>query len=141
MLRITHNEKLFAIVIKSKYSLNEGIEFFTSDTSSQQLGLMNRKKGHIIPPHRHNIKNRNVFLTQEVLFIRKGKIRVDFYTDSEVYVKSIILSEGDCILLADGAHGFEIIEEADIIEVKQGPYIGEEDKVRFNNYPKNIKYV
>jgi hypothetical protein len=93
---------------------------------------MTRQKGYVIIPHRHNIVERKVHLTQEVLFIKSGLVRCDFYDNDEVYLVSSVLKSGDVILLADGGHGFEILETAEIIEVKQGPYCGIEDKVRFN---------
>ncbi len=129
--RIKHSKQLLAIIIRSNYK-KEGIEFFTTDDFSQQLGYMNRPQGHKIIPHRHNLVVRSVSMTQEVLFIKSGKVRVDFYTDSQEYIYSKILLKGDVILLAAGGHGFEVLESAEIIEVKQGPYCGEEDKVRFN---------
>jgi mannose-6-phosphate isomerase-like protein (cupin superfamily) len=72
-----------------------------------------------------------VHLTQEVLFIKSGKVRVDFYSNEQVYLESRILNQGDVILLSDGGHGFKMLEPSEIIEVKQGPYCGEQDKVRF----------
>jgi mannose-6-phosphate isomerase-like protein (cupin superfamily) len=120
-----------AIIIRSSFK-KDGIEFFTDDLSSQQLGYMNRPKGYIIPPHRHNVVMREVHLTQEVLFIKSGKVRVDFYDDEQTYLQSRMLFAGDVILLAKGGHGFEMIEPSEMIEVKQGPYCGERDKVRFD---------
>lgn len=119
------------IIIRANYK-KEGIEFFTNDNDSQQLGYMNRHEGYIIPPHRHNIVPREVHLTQEVLFIKSGKVRVDFYDNEQIYIKSSIVNQGDVILLADGGHGFKMLENSEMIEVKQGPYCGEKDKVRFN---------
>ncbi|MEJ5227785.1 hypothetical protein [Thermodesulfovibrio sp.] len=98
---------------------------------------MKRPKNYIIPPHVHNPVVREVQLTQEVLFIKSGKVRVDFYDDDKNYLKSTILEAGDVILLAHGGHGFEMLEESEIIEVKQGPYAGEMDKVRFEPVDKN----
>jgi mannose-6-phosphate isomerase-like protein (cupin superfamily) len=124
------SDKLLAILLPVNYC-EPGIQFFTNDNDSQQLGYMNRPKDYIIPPHRHNLVPREVHYTQEVLFIKSGKVRVDFYTDEQVYVTSRILHPGDVILLADGGHGFKMLEPSEIIEVKQGPYCGEQDKVRF----------
>lgn len=129
---IKHNKLLLAIIISSNFS-KPGIHFFTPDDFSQQLGYMNRPDGYIIPPHRHNIVPRKVDLTQEVLFIKSGKVRVDFYNDEQVYLESRILYPGDIILLAHGGHGFEMLEASEMIEVKQGPYCGEQDKVRFDH--------
>jgi mannose-6-phosphate isomerase-like protein (cupin superfamily) len=128
--QITHNDKLLSIIIRRNFEKN-GIEFFTPDDFSQQLAYMKRPKGYVIPPHVHNAVVREVQFTKEVLFIKSGKVRVDFYDNDKNYLESTILNAGDVILLAYGGHGFEMIEDSEIIEVKQGPYAGEMDKVRF----------
>lgn len=128
---IKHNGKLLAIIIPANFS-EPGINFFTSNDLSQQLAYMKHPKGKIIEPHVHNPVPREVKYTQEVLFLKKGKLRVDFYDENKVYLDSRVLKEGDVILLSTGGHGFEILEEIEMIEVKQGPYAGEEDKTRFS---------
>jgi hypothetical protein len=127
---IKNNETFFAIIIQNNYQ-SEGIRFFTPDDFSQQLGYMNRLKGYIIEPHLHNTLKREITQTSEVLFIKSGTVKVDFYTNDKVFYTSEILIKGDVILLIEGGHGFEIIEDAEIIEVKQGPYAGNLDKTRF----------
>ena len=127
---IKFEELILGIIIYHNYK-NSGIHFFTGENDSQQLGYMNRPKDYIIIPHRHNLVKRNVHLTQEVLFVKYGIIRVDFYTNEQVYFTSRVLKMGDVILLSDGGHGFKMLEDSEIIEVKQGPYCGEQDKVRF----------
>ncbi len=129
---ITHNNLVLSIIIRADYYKN-GISFFTPENFSQQLGYMNRPQGYIIPPHVHNLVPREVTLTQEVLYIKSGKLRVDFYDNDKNYLQSSILYKGDVILLAQGGHGFEMLEESEMIEIKQGPYCGEEDKVRFDH--------
>lgn len=131
MEKIIHNNQILAIIIGSDFK-QEGIAFFTDNNFSQQLGYMNRPEGYIIPPHKHNLIQREVVQTQETLFIKSGKVRVDFYDNEQIYVESRILSNGDIILLASGGHGFKMLEPSEIVEVKQGPYIGETDKVRFS---------
>lgn len=128
--QIVLNEKIYGIIIRAEFK-KDGIAFFTPDDFSQQLGYMNRPAGYLIPPHVHNLVERKVELTQEVLFVRSGKIRVDFYNDDKQYVESRIISKGDVILLAHGGHGFKMLEPSEMIEVKQGPFCGEMDKVRF----------
>lgn len=93
---------------------------------------MHHPAGKVIDAHVHNLVHRNVVLTQEVLFIKKGKLRVDFYDDYEDYLESRILGPGDIILLVSGGHGFIVLEEVEMVEVKQGPYAGEQDKKRFS---------
>ena len=130
--RIIHNKIELALIIRSSFK-KEGIEFFTPNDYSQQIGYMNRPKGYVIQPHVHKPITREVKYTKEVLFIKSGRVRVDFYDNSQEYLESRILDKGDVILLAFGGHGFEILEAAEIIEVKQGPYAGDMDKTRFTS--------
>ena len=135
---IIHNGETISIIIRKSYS-KEGVEFFTPDHFSQQVGYMKRRKGHIIKSHVHYVASRNVTLTQEVLFIKTGKVRIDFYEYDRNYIESRILNSGDFILLANGGHGFEMLEETEIIEIKQGPYIVERDKIKIETIsPKKI---
>lgn len=129
--QITHKNKLQAVIISSQFN-KEGIHFFTPNEFSQQLAFMKHPEGKKIQAHVHNPVPREVEFTQEVLFIRKGKVRVDFFDEEKEYLESHILETGDVILLAHGGHGFEILEETEMIEVKQGPYAGEKDKTRFD---------
>jgi hypothetical protein len=123
-------DKILGIIIRANYE-KEGISFFTPGSFSQQLGYMNRPLDYVIPLHVHNAVERKVELTQEVLYIKSGKVRIDFYDDDRTYLESRILSQGDVILLAHGGHGFKILEPSEMIEVKQGPYCSEMDKTRF----------
>lgn len=122
--------ELHAIIIPSNFA-EPGVHFFTPNELSQQLAFMKHSPRKKIQPHTHNPVPREVLYTQEVLFIRKGKLRVDFYSDRKELVETKILSNGDVILLVQGGHGFEVLEEVEMIEVKQGPYVGEQDKTRF----------
>lgn len=124
-------DRTLATLLRSSYH-DEGIKFFTPDEFSQQLAYMNRPQGYIIQPHVHNSVPREVQFTKEVLLIKSGKVRVDFYDDDQKYLESRILYPGDVILLAYGGHGFEMLEASEMIEVKQGPYAGEADKTRFS---------
>ncbi|MEO6694990.1 MAG: hypothetical protein ABIY50_02220 [Ignavibacteria bacterium] len=129
------NDKLLAIIIPSDFN-KPGIHFFTTSDLSQQLAYMHHPTGKVIEPHVHNPVPREVQFTQEVLFLKKGILRVDFYDDEQKYLESRILKAGDVILLSTGGHGFEVIEEIEMIEVKQGPYAGESDKTRFSGINK-----
>ncbi len=138
--KIVHNDQLLAIIISEDFN-EPGIHFFTPNEFSQQLAYMKRPNGYIIAPHTHNVVKRDVFNTLETLFIKKGKIRIDFYDDDRNYLESLILNKGDVILLAGGGHGFEMLEESEMIEVKQGPYCGDQDKTRFEPLNKEkVKY-
>lgn len=130
---IKNNDITLALIIKSNYD-KDGISFITPDDYSQQLAYMHHQKGHVILPHVHNEVKREVLYTKEVLVIKKGKLRCDFYTDDKEYICSEVIETGDVILLANGGHGFECLEETEMFEIKQGPYAGDNDKTRFEPY-------
>ncbi len=128
--KIIHNNQIYAIIIRNDYS-KDGVEFFTPNDFSQQLAFMKHPKGKIIQPHLHNVVTREVHYTKEVLVIRKGALQVDFYDDNKLYLESRTLNSGDIILLAFGGHGFKCLEDVEMVEIKQGPYLGDADKIRF----------
>ncbi len=124
-------DQLLAVIVSHNFD-QPGIHFFTPSELSQQLAYMRHPAGKVIDPHIHNPVSRSVQYTQEVLFIKRGRLRVDFYDNDRKYIESRILQGGDVILLATGGHGFEVLEEIEMIEVKQGPYAGDQDKTRFD---------
>jgi len=128
--KIIYKNKLYAVVIPCDFH-KPGVHFFTPNNFSQQLAHIHHPKKYKIPAHIHNPVNRSVSYTLETLLIRKGKIRIDFYTQKKQYFQSVILKTGDVILLARGGHGITMLEETDFIEIKQGPYTEDRDKIRF----------
>ena len=129
--RFCADDSLLALVVRADFKA-DGIAFFTEQDSSQQLGYMNREAGYEVQPHFHKSLRKEVHATQEVLFIRTGSCQLDLYGNSKSVRVSTILRQGDVVLLADGGHGLVMLEQTEIIEVKQGPYAGDDDKVRFN---------
>jgi mannose-6-phosphate isomerase-like protein (cupin superfamily) len=127
---IEHNGEMFALILRNEYS-KPGISFFTPNELSQQLAYMQHRAGKVIDAHVHNPVKRSVIYTQETLFIKRGRLRVDFYDEERTYLESRELRAGDVILLIKGGHGFEVLEDLEMIEVKQGPYLGDQDKTRF----------
>lgn len=132
---IKYKDNIIAIIIRNDYS-KDGIEFFTPEDFSQQMAFMSRKAGHIIQAHTHNVVKRDIHFTHETLFIKKGKLKINFYDSERNYLESRVLGTGDVILLASGGHGFEFLEDTEMIEVKQGPYLGDNDKTRFRGIEK-----
>ncbi len=129
--KVVHDGVLLALIVRKEYS-NPGVQFFTPGDFSQQLGYMQHPAGKRIKPHIHLPVHRELTYTQEVLFIRRGKLRVDFYASNQEYVESRVLTTGDVILLASAGHGFQVLEDLEMFEVKQGPYAEEADKTRFD---------
>jgi mannose-6-phosphate isomerase-like protein (cupin superfamily) len=127
---VTIQGDVVAIIVHKDFQ-KQGIHFFTPNDYSQQLAYMSHPTGKEIQPHVHKKVQRNVFYTQETLLIKKGKLQVDFYSDDQVYLESRILNAGDLILLIRGGHGFKVLEDLEMFEVKQGPYAGDQDKIKF----------
>jgi hypothetical protein len=130
--------RILALILRVTYT-SSGIQFFTPPEFTQQLAYMHRPAGYVIVPHVHNVVRREVEFTKEVLVIKSGKVRIDFYNDDKAYLESRILNAGDVVLLALGGHGLEMLQSSEIIEIKQGPYVGDLDKNRFE--PINANYL
>ena len=118
----------FALVVHPDPD-QEGVNFLTDDSNSIQLATMTHPQGAQVQPHFHRNIPRTIDQTQEVLFITKGRVSVDFYSTEGRLLGETVLSTGDTILLMAGGHGIRMLEPTQMIEVKQGPYYGsEEDK-------------
>lgn len=126
---------LLATVVRS-YADPPGVTFITDSDASFQLGLMNRPQGEHIVAHHHREQIRRITDTQEVLLLRRGHLRAHFFDRALSYVASVDLLQGDVALLQSGGHCFDVIEDVSLLEVKQGPFIPIEDKVRFDGEEK-----
>jgi hypothetical protein len=127
---IKDKKKLIAIIVYKEFK-KKGIYFFTPNNFPQQLGYMNRPKNYVIKPHKHRKIVRKIDKVQEVLFIKKGKLQVDLYNPSGKFISKYILKTGDCIFLSSGGHGFRMLSNTEILEVKLGPYLGIKEKKYF----------
>jgi mannose-6-phosphate isomerase-like protein (cupin superfamily) len=123
-----------ALIIRKDFE-KPGLHFFTPPNFSQQVAVMSHPAGKKIAAHVHNLVTRQVLYTQEVIWVRKGRVRVNLYSSARKVLCSPVLVEGDLILLCGGGHSFEMLEETTMVEVKQGPYAGENDKTRFEEAP------
>ncbi len=120
--RVLHQDRCLAIIIRAS-AVESGIHFVTPDANALQVAKQLRSKGVVIKPHAHcAVKTVREDFLQEVLYIEKGKVKVNFYTDEGQAISTQILNAADTILLIQGAHGFEILEETQMLEVKMGPY-------------------
>ena len=117
--KIIHKKKLLALIVRGKYRNKKGITFFTPNNVNQQFGYMKHRMTKILS-------------TSEVILLLKGVLRVDFYNQQQKYLFSKILKEKDIVMLVHGGHGFKVIKDVEMIEVKQGPYNLIKDKIKFN---------
>jgi hypothetical protein len=118
---------LIALIVRREMR-SPMVQFFTPTDSPLQLGCMSHPQGHVIAAHEHVPVSHLVTKIQEVLVIRRGKLRVDLYAQDRKFLSAHILCEGDVILLAAGGHGFKAIEDLEMLEIKQGPYLGQHEK-------------
>ena len=135
--KIIHKKKLLALIVRGKYRNRRGITFFTPNETTQQFGYMKHKTKHIIKPHLHKKRVTKILYTTEVILLLKGILRVDFYTTFRKYLFSKILKKKDIIMLVHGGHGFKVLKNVEMIEIKQGPYSLIKDKVKFENINEN----
>jgi len=127
LTHIVHNGQTLATILRTQFD-KDGTHFFTEDNDSMQLSFQRRPTGQQVGPHAHNPAKREISETQEVLWFKKGRARFDFYDDNGAYLESHIVHTGDVVLLARGGHGYQVLEEVELVEVKQGPYLGDADK-------------
>jgi len=131
--KIIYKKKLLALIVRGTYRKKKGITFFTPSESTQQFGYMRHKKKHIIKPHLHKKRITKILYTTEVILLLKGVLRVDFYNFNRKYLFSKILKQKDIIMLVHGGHGFKILKDVEMLEIKQGPYSRIKDKIKFEN--------
>ena len=127
---IEHEGVTLAYIIRAD-TMPDKTSFLTPDDYKQQLGFIVYPKDGQIIRHIHKPMERNLIGMSEVLFVKKGLLEADFYTQEKEYVDTRKLYQGDIALLVNGGHGFRCLEETVLVEIKQGPFIGAEEKERF----------
>jgi hypothetical protein len=111
---------------------DKGTKFFSEKNEFLQIGQISYPKDHVIPSHQHLRVNNNINLINEVLILIEGRIKVNLYI-KKILKYSLVIESGDAIVLINGGHGFEMLLPSRMIEIKQGPYMGDLDKVIFND--------
>ncbi len=131
--KVIHKKKLFALIVRGRFRKKTGINFFTENSATQQFGYMKHKKNYVIKPHKHNQRLTKILTTTEIIILFKGILRVDFYDNKKMYLFSKKIFGKDIIMLINGGHGFKVLKDVEMVEVKQGPYKLSRDKVKFDN--------
>lgn len=123
---ITSEGCILAYVIPA--TTHEQTNFLTPPDLELQVGFVVHDAGSVIAPHQHNPAPRNINRHCEVLLVKKGRCEVDFFDEDQQFVTTRELGTDDIVVLARGGHGFRMIEDTILLEVKQGPYLGLEEK-------------
>lgn len=128
--RIGSDRKPLAIIIRRQFAPEQST-FLTQPDYEQQVGYIVHQAGDEILRHSHRPASREITGTPEVLVVKQGKCLIDIYDDEQTLVKTSELSEGDVMLMIGGGHGFRMLEDTVFLEVKQGPYLGVDEKIQF----------
>jgi quercetin dioxygenase-like cupin family protein len=127
---VSHEGRTLCVIVRAT-PLPKATTFFTPDDFNMQVGNIVYPAGGEIPRHTHRKVTRSVAGTSEVLVVQKGRVLLDLYTDDREFVCSRELAQGDVLVLVAGGHGFRVLEDTVLLEVKQGPYGGLQEKDRF----------
>jgi hypothetical protein len=130
--KVLHKKILFALIVRAKFRKMSGINFFTDNNATQQFGYMKHAKNYLIKPHLHKKRETKILTTSEVIILFKGILRVDFYDKKQKYLLSKKVYANDIIMLVNGGHGFKVLKDVEMMEVKQGPYSLIKDKKKFD---------
>ena len=129
---IYFNNVKIAKILNSKH-LDDGLTFFTEDDNTIQIGSWKYKKNKILPAHYHNTFKRESFVTQEAVYVVKGKIKCEIYEENGNFISSHILSKGDLMIQFSKAHQYIMLKDSIVLEFKNGPYFGaEKDRTRIS---------
>ena len=128
--RITADGALLACIVRAEARTGE-TTFLTPPDYNFQVGLVVYPEGGQIAPHEHRPATRSVEGTFEVLLVREGRCEVDIYDRARRCVATRELRAGDLLLVVVGGHGFRMLEDTTLLEIKQGPYAGEGEKEQF----------
>jgi len=137
--KIINNNCVLAIIIRSDFN-TEGITFFTPPEFPQQLGYMNRPKGYVINTHKHSPVEQTINQSFETLIVKSGRVKVFIHDECDELFGEIIIAKGDIMQLAGFGHGFEMLENSELIEIKQGPYNGDSHTLPLKVYSNADEY-
>ena len=132
MIEIKDKDVILARYIPADEAWESGLSFFSDDEEFVQIGTWGYNSPKELLAHTHNEVHRDVGWTQEVIFVKQGRIRAEIYDLANKKIEEIICNQGDIIILLRGGHGYHILDDdTQVLEVKNGPYVGAElDRVR-----------
>ena len=127
---VSHDGTVLAYIVSARL-VPAATTFITPDDLKQQVGFIVYPKGGEIPRHVHLPIERHLVGTSEVILVRSGRCELDIYNDAQELVVTRTLGAGDLMLMVAGGHGFRMLEDTVLLEVKQGPYTGLVEKKLF----------
>lgn len=130
-MNIYDKNKNLISIYKRFEDISDSKEFLTEPSNDFQFGTFNLQSGEVINKHIHNKQNRLVNQTSEGIVVLSGSLEIDFFDNDRIFIQKIQLNKGDSVLIVSGGHGIKVLDDCKFIELKQGPYIEENDKKHF----------
>jgi hypothetical protein len=127
---IEENGRLLVLII-GHATRPAATSFVTPEDAGQQVGFVVYPAGGEVRRHSHLPLEREIVGTSEVIIVRDGRCEIDIYGTGEQLVATRELVSGDVAVICDGGHGFRFLEDTVLLEVKQGPYLGLDEKRYF----------
>jgi quercetin dioxygenase-like cupin family protein len=124
IVRVEKGSDLYALFVPAKLPV-DGVNFVTRQTDDFQVGIMERPAGYKVKPHTHPPREQTISTVTEFLQVAEGKIRVTVFDEEWKELATEELSTGDFLIFFKGGHSVEMLEKSRLIEVKQGPYPGD----------------
>jgi len=132
IVAVTKGDRTFALFFQHGVEV-DGARFLTPHESALQVGVFERGEGYEVKPHRHPERDIHIRKPMEFLYIEKGKAEVTVFDEEWNVLDERTIESGDSLLFMDGGHSLKMLEPTRIIEVKQGPYPGEENAKVFRD--------
>ena len=138
MREIIKDGKILARPIKQEDIKPGLISFSNDDEFLQVVAWGHYEKGKYLQDHWHNKFSRNAERTYEAVYVVKGAIEARLFDLELVPVETLVVNQGEMLILLESAHGYTILEEdTTVLEIKNGPFLGvEKDKTKFQ--PSNL---
>lgn len=127
---IQEGDRILSVIIRRSFAAYK-TAFITPDDFIQQAGFVVYPAGGEIANHAHHPIHRSIVGTPETLIVRKGKLVARFYNETHELKGEETLEAGDILMLVNGGHGFTMLEDTVLFEIKQGPYTGLVEKEHF----------
>lgn len=128
--RIASHGEILCLIVRAG-ERPEATTFYTPPEWKQQVGFVVYPAGGEIARHVHRPIERRLVGTSEVVLVESGRCLLDVYDDERRLVATRELGPGDLMLMVGGGHGFRMLADTVLLEIKQGPYTGLDEKERF----------
>lgn len=120
MEKVLHNGKVVALKVSS---MQDGSVSITEPEAALQALTLKHPKGKLVAPHMHLPHVRETVNLQECLIVIRGKLRVSFFDEEANPFAHLDIAAGEACITLSAAHSIEFLEDSEVFEIKNGPYL------------------